>query len=1084
MPNTSPKKQVQPQSALSGTPDNLVDRIRGLLSSEMSSSAGEKYAVNYAAYSAAARKETFGIEEEICVLDLETTGISPVYEQVIEVAIARMRGPEIIDEYNVYVNPGKPISREITELTGITNDMVKGAPAIEDILDDITNFIGDSDILAHNAAFDRSFIESALKKQQRDLLPGTWLDSLTIIRCGLPLLRSFRLEDLMRAYCPDQYKEAHRAIADVRGLCHMWRTALVGLSSLDPVVLGTLPRLLRDAPEAKWISQVATLYGKKSQLRLKALRQQSIKGFSPEEMLDARVKESISAPLPSTIENDLSQSGLAGSMYGAFESRPEQLDMARAIRTAQEQKKHLVVEAGTGVGKSLAYLTCLARLAMENNINVGVATKTNALTDQLMGKDLPLLAAALAKEGNSVAQPTANNAEQPVATGGAHGLRFAALKGYSHYACLRKLNSIMLGKIGADGDADSDGDSSDATGSPKKAARFAGQSALATAQLIGWVSQTDWGELSSANVPLNFGDKQAYAASSHDCMRRRCSYYYQCYLHGARRVAKGAHIVVTNHSLLFRNSAAEGKILPPIRYWAMDEAHNLEAEARKQLTSTFSERDLDTTLKQITGSRGLPRRLLSGASKYLGKGDVEKVAAAADVLRREVDQLHILAGNFFAYVHDLDDHESLNQRGAYGDGRAAKTHWIGPEIRDSAAWGSLCSVGLNLVTQLQTTLNVGRALTAAYVQQLLDDTPPPELTDFAGVMTILESMTETLATAIGEPAENLVYSCHLSREYQGRRTASLEIAQLEVGECIATDFLEQTDSAIFTSATLAVGDSFKRFTSGIGLDLVPPRDRSATGDMHDSADTVNMASTTTSAVPAPANAATHVPAVALEPQWSTLQLASSYDLPNLMHIYVPADLPEPRDCRWGEAFTDLLRKIHLRSGGGVLTLFTSRRDLMTCRDVLQDELRPEGIDVLAQDGMLSPRVLQERFIADKNASLLATKSFWEGFDAGGDTLRVIVIPKLPFGRPDTPLARERNLVHGRSAWARYDLPEAILELKQAVGRLIRSSTDSGVVVLGDTRVLTKGYGKRVLDALPVKAEVLTMDDLLCQMEQK
>ncbi|MCL2871238.1 MAG: exonuclease domain-containing protein [Coriobacteriia bacterium] len=989
----TPKKMSNP----------LVDQVNSLLPSATGfsgkpaadgkgSGSTAHYAQLYAEYSERARKELFGIEEEVCVLDVETTGISPVYETIIEVAIARMRGPEIIDEYNTYVNPGKPISREITELTNISDADVADAPFIDEVAAEIREFIGESDILAHNAAFDKSFIESALRLAGCDPLPGQWLDSLVFLRCGLPLLRSFKLEDLMRAYCPEEYAKAHRAIADVRGLCHLWRVALVGLSSLDSSVLRALPGLLKDMPEHAWITQVAELYAEgKTPLRLKTLRQQKIKESTSEDLLDARVKGGISSVPAEVTKEDLTESGLAGKMYCTFESRPEQIHMAASIRDSFEQRRHLVVEVGTGVGKSLAYLVCLARLAVENDITAGVATKTNALTDQLMGKELPLLAEALAEEGIH--------------------LRYAALKGYSHYPCLRKIGSTLSEK--------------------------SDRNRLAVAQLVAWVSQTAWGELSGANLPLPYREKQHYAASSADCLRRRCSYYYQCYVHGARRTAKSAHIVVTNHSLLFRNSGTEGRILPPIRYWAIDEAHNLEAEARKQLSRSFDERDLDAAVKLISGSRGLPKRLLASAGKYMDKGGIEKVATAVDELQKQLQQLQILSGNFFAFAHDLDNHESLQQNSAYGASAAARTHWIGPELRDSAAWGTLSNVGMNLSAQLQACLEAGKGCVSAYSTQLMEETPPTELSDFAGVLAMLAAYEETLTTAISEPEENLVYALCLSREYQGKRTAAIEVSQLEVGEKIVSELLEQTDSVIFASATLAVGTSFDRFVSGVGLNLLEPGEK-----------------------------------------WQTLQLISSYDLPNLMRIFVPADMPEPREQVWTKQFRDFLKEVHLRSRGGVLTLFTSRRDLLNCRDVLQDDLKPRGIPILAQDGMLTMRVLQERFIADPQASLLATKSFWEGFDASGDTLRCIVIPKLPFGRPDTPLSRERNRVYGRGAWARFDLPEAILELKQAVGRLVRTSTDSGIVILSDTRVLSKGYGRRILDALPVSAEIYTMSEIL------
>ena len=1009
----------------------------------------------YAGYSELARKEVFGIEDEVCVLDVETTGISAIYERIIEIGIARMRGPEIIAQYNTYINPGKSIPRTITELTGITNADIADAPTFEEVAADILDFIGDCDIIAHNANFDQGFVQVALARAGEQTggktLTGKWLDSLTFVRLGMPRLQSFKLEDMMRAYCPQQYAQAHRAIADVLGLCHIWRMSLVGISKLERDVLRALPGMLKGAPEHDWIARVAQLYAGdvgSGAVRLKNLRYRLIKGNMPETLEDARLMPSLNTPAEDTVTADLSESGLAGHMYENFEARDEQSHMATAIARGFSDKTHLAVEAGTGVGKSLAYLVPLARLAIENNISVGVATKTNALTDQLMRKELPLLAKALAEqdqqpkgqaklEGQSgsqtneqqdLAQTTSQDrsadqsADQPP-------LRFAALKGYSHYPCLRKISSFLNSELTADADA--------GAGDKKGSTQFA----LATAQLIAWISQTAWGELSSINLPLAYRDRKHFAANSADCLRRRCTYFHQCYIQGARRRAKGSHIVVTNHSLLFRNSAADGNILPPIRYWAVDEAHGLEAEARKQLAISFDQNELDALLKQMSGSRGLPRRAAKVISGQLEKSASKELSDHADKLQLEIKELTTLTESFFAFILDLDSHESVQESTGFArHENMPKTHWIGPQMRDSAAWGMMTAVGTNVLQQLKKTLSSAKAFAEICAEKSADQQPSTELGDLLGAIGTMGEYVHALDLVLAEPEENAVYSLYIGRPYQGVRKAALEIAQLEVGEQIASEFLEQSDSVIFASATLAVGDSFKRFTTGVGL-----------GDLPDD-------------------------------KWKTLQLASSYDLPNLMRILVPADLPEPRAHNWSDQFIDFLLQVHQRTQGGVLTLYTSRRDLIAARDILQDDLRPQGIDVLAQDGMLSVRVLQERFIADRNASLLATKSFWEGFDASGDTLRCIVIPKLPFGRPDTPLARERAHVYGRSAWARFDLPETILELKQAVGRLVRTSTDSGIVILADSRVLHKNYGKRVLDSLPVAAEVFSQKELLAQMK--
>jgi len=148
-------------------------------------------------------------------------------------------------------------------------------------------------------------------------------------------------------------------------------------------------------------------------------------------------------------------------------------------------------------------------------------------------------------------------------------------------------------------------------------------------------------------------------------------------------------------------------------------------------------------------------------------------------------------------------------------------------------------------------------------------------------------------------------------------------------------------------------------------------------------------------------------------------------------------------------------------------LFTNRRDMERLHALLEPRLRAKGLDLICQRRGTSAKRLRDEFLADEHLSLFALKSFWEGFDAKGDTLRCVVVPKLPFGRPTDPLSCERERREGRAAWSRYSLPEAVLELKQAAGRLIRSSTDTGCLVIADARVVSKGYGGRFLASLPV-----------------
>ena len=274
--------------------------------------------------------------------------------------------------------------------------------------------------------------------------------------------------------------------------------------------------------------------------------------------------------------------------------------------------------------------------------------------------------------------------------------------------------------------------------------------------------------------------------------------------------------------------------------------------------------------------------------------------------------------------------------------------------------------------------------------------------------------------------QTYVYSAQLTRSKRKIATERLVAEKLDVGSDLATRWLPEMQSVVFTSATIAVGEDFSHFDHAVGLDLLP------------------------------------------EGSHREVRLDSSFDFDDHMSVVLARDLPAPSDRAYLPALEDLLYSVHVAMGGSVLTLFTNRREMERVYDALQPRLAAVGLDVACQSRGSSPRRLRQRFMEEKTLSLMALRSFWEGFDATGDTLRCVVIPKLPFASPNDPLVRERDLREDR-AWWRYSLPDAVISVKQAAGRLIRSSTDTGVLVLADSRVVTKGYGRLFVSSLPSRS---------------
>ncbi len=923
-------------------------------------------AAGYRTLAARAREAVFGFEDEYCVLDVETTGYDRGRDQLIEVAAAIMRGPEVVDRFSALIDPLIPIPLEITKLTGIDDDMIAGESCAEAVVGKLRSFAGGRTVVAHNASFDRSFLE---RVAGRNSFGDRWLDSLVLARIGLPRLRSHRLTDLAAAFAPDLTDAAHRAGVDVEALCRIWRVALVGISDLEPGVLGRIAGLAPDAswPEREIIAQIAAARPG-AHYDLKEVRRQRVAADRADALEDAD-EVMCSCPAEEEVCAQFSEDGLAGRMYPGFEKRAEQVEMARAVLSAFSTSSHVAIEAGTGVGKSVAYLVPSALFAQRNGIGVGVATKTNALMDQLVYHELPKLAKALDDD-----------------------LRYVALKGYDHYLCVRKLERLAM-ELDASADLERVG---------------------AVAMLLAWSAQSSWGDLDAVNLHWRREIRAAIQASQADCTKKRCRFFpHLCYLHGVRRRASSAHVVVTNHALLFRDVVAQGGILPPIRHWIVDEAHAAESEARKQLTLGATHLELSVVLGALHGRRG---GLFDNLRRLL-RSDEQAASTVALVgrLSEEVQRAATLTDSLFDFIKDLAPLASDS------DYDAAEL-WVNDEVRNTGPWGVVDSTGRSLVRRLDALITGSRELMTALEAYGADFNEPRA--DLAGLLSRLADQHAGLLAVVDGEDGALVYSATLDRRRQVD-AEKLTASRLDVGEVLADDLYPRVQSVVFTSATIAAGDSFEHFARSVGLDRVA------------------------------------------DENWSALRLASSYDFGRQMAVYVPTDACEPNTPGYLPALEQLLEGVHLAMGGSVLTLFTNRRDMERLHAALEPRLRERGLDLIMQRRGTSAKRLRDEFIADERLSLFALKSFWEGFDAKGDTLRCVVVPKLPFGRPTDPLSRERECREGRVAWRRYVLPEAVIELKQAAGRLIRSSTDTGCLVIADARVLGKSYGREFLAALPV-----------------
>lgn len=991
------------EKKLEGVPDSLGEFI--------TDGTPDSTCLRYASLKEMAAQADYGrLDRNIVVLDTECTGLSFTHDELIQIAAARMEHGEITEWFVTFVNPGKFIPEEITHLTGIANEDVIGAPTPEEALSSLVDFVGDAYVVAHNAAFDKNFVTK--HPEGYPLLENVWIDSLDLARISLPRMKSHRLLDLVRAF--EAPLSTHRADADVEATCVIFRILLAAVQAMPAALVSQIAKL---SDPKDWPTQVVFEYFDDLNAQkgcaveegmvdvdrvfsLRSMRRQAVSNiraaakYDADEIASDPLRELV-FPSQDEIASCFDEQGLIGGLYQPFERRQEQVDMSCAVVNALSKSENLVVEAGTGVGKSMAYLLPLAMTAKRNNVTVGVATKTNALLDQLIYHELPALSDALG------------------------GLSYAALKGFSHYPCLHKVDKLV-----AEG---------------AKVKEIAGKEvsqAPAIAALLSFIEQTVYDDIDALKIDYRSVPRWSITTTSHDCLRRKCPYFgTSCFVHGARRRAEAADVVVTNHTLMFCDLKADGGLLPTARHWVVDEAHGAENEARRAFSLTLAAEDILRVANRLSSSEAT-RNPFVRAERTVAASCGEEAQTLLYALGAKAKS----AGASFAasgteFAHHMKDLLFFDDTKG-NKGYEYVELWVNPGVRNSATFQALAGLGKTMCEDMEKLIAASQNMVA-----FLDDFDEASAVqrDIASMAMSLKEMLGAAEVVLGPASDGYAYSATLSRR-KDRVCERLEALLLNVGAALQDKMYSQTHSVVFASATLAIGDSFSSFQDALGLNSSP------------------------------------------ESRTQTLKLASSYDFDSNMTVYIPSDIPEPNELAYLPALQNLLIGLHRAQNGSLLTLFTNRREMESSYDVVQPALKQDDLRLVCQKWGVSVKGLRDEFLSNEHLSLFALKSFWEGFDAPGSTLRGVVIPKLPFSKPTDPLSCERA-ARDDAAWRHYVLPSAVIEVKQAAGRLIRKADDRGILVLGDKRLVSKSYGKVFIDSLPSRnVKVMTCADIIRDVE--
>ena len=720
-------------------------------------------------------------------LDLETTGLNPDQDAIIEIGVVKFQGQQVLETFQTLVNPYRDLPQFVQRLTGIAQRNLDRAPTFAAVAEELWDFIGPLPVVGHNISFDLSFL-SRNGLQLNNESYDTW-DLASIL---LPHSTDYSLPRLA-AELGAEHTRPHRALPDAQATHKIFFNLLERASSLDPAIVAYIHHL---ASQARW--PVGRLFG--ALPSLSDARSSHPSGLNSQggslgltgldmEALTKRLGRADRAVRPSKgmqpvdeaeMATYLAPGGLFSRTFPGFEHRPQQVEMMRAVASAINGGEHLIVEGGTGVGKSLAYLLPAILYSLENGARVVVSTNTINLQEQLLQKDIPTLVRMLEEEGLI---PRGE-------------FRAVPLKGRANYLCLRRWNHLARGES------------------------LSGDEARLLSKTLVWLQDTSSGDRGE----INLSGKDAltwnriYAGEKGQCPGMRGEGV--CFLRAARDRAEAAHMIVVNHALLLSDLALGGGLLPEYQHLIIDEAHHLEEEATRQLGFQVSQNQLNEELDNLGRLLGDVRVLLRGSSpSSIQMQRVEEMVAEMDLswskrIRDEWDRLWGIAENFLS-----------NHREEGGEQSQLR---ITRSTRAQPGWSDVEMAWENVDTSLTDgTRQIER------LSRFLDTLPSSGLANLDNLMPELstwqervDEVQERLKTLLAAPAEERRIDW-MTRVDDGRGDYSdgrgsrsyivFHSAPLNVGPEMDARLFSRKSSVILTSATLSTQSNFDYIRERVGL---------------------------------------------------------------------------------------------------------------------------------------------------------------------------------------------------------------------------------------------------------------------------
>ncbi|MBI3913716.1 MAG: 3'-5' exoribonuclease [Chloroflexi bacterium] len=712
-------------------------------------------------------------------LDLETTGLQADRDAIIEIGAVKFRGDEILGEWSSLVNPQRTLSNKISRLTNITQDDVEDAPSLYSVLPAFKRFVGEQPLVGHNIQFDIAFLQ---RTGFNALAP--MLDTFELACILMPYASRYALGKLMEEL-GIEFPTRHRALDDARAASQLFNALLGRAARLSPK---TIEELAHIGDHADWSLKLAfqDLLRDRShrtaatgtigeQLKAKGLLADDENlGVLFSQDREERPLKPNAQTLP--LEADelaalLEPNGAFARGFPGYEHRAQQIEMMRAVAGAFNDSGTLLVEAGTGTGKSVAYLLPAVYWAMQNNQRVVISTNTINLQDQLFTKDIPDLKKILPFE-----------------------FKVALLKGRSNYLCRRRLETL------------------------RRKDKLTPEEARVLAKVLAWLPSTTTGDNAELTLIANENAVWAQLASDPDyCTPERCAHRDdKCFFYRAREKAERAHLLIVNHALMLSDMALDNQVLPEYKYLIIDEAHHLEAQATDALSFKASRATLDAMLLALANARG---GLLGNLAGSLRGAEIampvkNQIQNLINDAAQDIDRAQRGVSDFFRALENYLAQQELAP--GETDSQYDRQIRLTPARRGQPAWTEIEIVWDDFGARLAKARDGLEKVYGVWSDLEPDDAPSqPDLEqELSASLHRLSDTRVQLEALVTKPQASGIYWAEINKK---KGDLSLNSAPLYVGELLQKKLFTGKEAAVLTSATLSVDNNFAYLKSRLGI---------------------------------------------------------------------------------------------------------------------------------------------------------------------------------------------------------------------------------------------------------------------------